>query len=263
MSKVIKAAFTGYATTVAAALDRLGAADQLPQSGLIIIKPNLTNSSPPPVTTPVEFIEAILDYCRKHSSAEIAIGEGCGSGTTMDCFAANGYTALAERAEVRLIDFNEEEYDVLEDEGALQLKQFHLPRIARDAFIISAPILKDHSMTITSISMKNIFGLAPGPVYQGSWNKSKLHTPSTDCSIVDICAYKKPDLCVVDAITALTGAHLSGTPKKIGLILAGFDPVAVDAVGTRLLGHKPERLEYLTLAEGKVGSMKDIDIVEL
>jgi len=33
-----------------------------------------------------------------------------------------------------------------------------------------------------------------------------------------------------------------------GFILAGFDPVAVDAVGSQLLGHNPKRIEYLTLA---------------
>lgn len=263
MSMVIKAEFSGYATTINSALDRLGAAEKLPRSGLIIIKPNLTNNSPPPVTTPVDAVEAILEYCRNHTSAEIAIGEGCGNGTTMDCFEANGYTSLAKREGVKLIDFNEEEYEVVERDDTLQLKRFNLPKIARDAFIISAPILKDHSMTVTTIAMKNMFGLAPAPCYQGSWNKSKLHSPSTDQSIVDICTYKKPGISVVDASTALIGSHLSGTPKKIGFILAGFDPVAVDTVGTRLLGHKPERLEYLKLADGRLGCMDDIDVVEI
>lgn len=263
MSLVIKAEFSGYAKTIRPALDKLGAAEILPRNGLIIIKPNLTNISPPPITTPVEAVKAILEYCRDQTSAEVAIGEGCGNGTTMDCFEANGYTALANREGVRLIDFNEEDYEVVERDDTLQLKRFCLPKIARDAFIISAPVLKDHSMTVTTIAMKNMFGLAPAPCYQGSWNKSKLHTPSTDQSIVDICTYKKPGLSVVDASTALIGSHLSGTPKKIGFILTGFDPVAVDTLGTRLLGHKPERLEYLNLADGRIGSMKDIDIVEI
>ena len=77
-----------------------------------------------------------------------------------------------------------------------------------------------------------------------------------------ICRYKKPDLSIVDASVALTGMHLSGKEKKIGLILAGFDPVAVDTVGSQLLGHDPRRLPYLTLADGLLGSMNDIEVIE-
>jgi uncharacterized protein (DUF362 family) len=122
--------------------------------------------------------------------------------------------------------------------------------------------LKDHSFTGTTVAMKNMFGIAPGKFYAGGWNKSRLHSPSTHKSVVDVCLYKKPDLSVVDASVALNGSHLSGRHKNVGLILAGFDPVAVDAVASELLGHNPQRLEYLTLANGRLGSMDNIHIVE-
>jgi len=131
-----------------------------------------------------------------------------------------------------------------------------------DAFLISLPVLKDHSFTTTTIAMKNLFGLAPAPHYGGSWNKSRLHTPSTHKSVFDVCLHKRPDLCVVDASVALSGMHLSGAPRKLGLILAGFDPVAVDAAGSRLLGHDPRQIEYLRLADGVLGDMGNTRIVE-
>ena len=108
-----------------------------------------------------------------------------------------------------------------------------------------------------------MFGLAPTPYYKGSWNKSKLHSPSAHKSVVDVCLYKKPDLSVVDASVALTGMHLAGTEKNIGLILVGFDPVAVDAVGSELLGHNRQKLEYLTLANGRLGSLDNIEIIDV
>ena len=262
MSDVSQVCFVDYAGSIAKALDLIWAKDRLPQNGLIIIKPNLTNADKPPVTTAVGAAEAVCDYCRAHSSAEIAIGEGCGSGVTQDTFEANGYAALAAKHGIRLIDFNQEPAITLKRPDALQLKEFHLPQVAQDAFIISLPVLKDHSFTKTTIAMKNMFGLAPAPYYKGSWNKSKLHSPSTHTSVVDVCLYKRPDLCVVDASVALTGMHLSGTPKKLGLILASFDPVAVDAVGSRLLGHAPGRIEYLKLAQGVLGDMTCARIVE-
>ena len=261
MSRVAKIRFTDYHRSIADALDSIGAADRLPREGLIIIKPNLTNSSPPPVTTSVEAAEAVYNYCKAHTEAEIAIGEGCGSGVTADVFATLGYAEMANKHDLELIDFNDAETTLLEDKDALQLKQFHIPCIVRQAFIISLPVLKDHSFTKTTIAMKNMFGIAPGKFYAGGWNKAKLHSPSTDKSVVDICRYKKPDLSVVDASVALKGMHLSGTHKNIGLILAGFDPVAVDTLGSKLLGHNPKRLKYLTLANDILGTMDNIEIV--
>jgi len=261
MSKVAKVQFTSYQDSIPKALDLIGTGDRLPRDGLIILKPNLTNSSPPPVTTDVKAVEAVYEYCRARTKAQIIIGEGSGSGRTCDVFAALGYTDFARQRRIQLVDFNDAETIELENPAALNLKKFHLPRIARDAFIISIPVLKDHDFTKTTIAMKNMFGLAPGKYYAGGWNKSQLHRPSTDDSVVDVCLYKSPGLSIVDASVALTGGHLAGKKKHVGMILAGFDPVAVDAVGSRLLGHEPEWVHYLTLAEGRLGSMKDIEIV--
>ena len=186
---------------------------RLPQKGLIILKPNLTNSSPPPVTTSVQAVAAVYQYCRAHTSAEILIGEGAGSGRTPEVFAALGYSDFAQREGLRLVDFNEAETVELQNPDALQWKTFHLPKIALEAFIISIPVLKDHSFTKTTIAMKNMFGLASGRHYAGTWNKAKLHSPSTDDSVVDVCLYKRPDLSVVDASVALTGGHLAGKKK--------------------------------------------------
>ncbi len=262
MSVVAKVKFTDYEASVTKALDLIEATGKLPQTGLIIIKPNLTNADAPPVTTNVRAAEAVYKYCSSHSKADIAIGEGCGSGVTSDTFKANGYTALADKYHIRLIDFNEEKALLLKNNDCLQLKQLYVPEIVKDAFIISLPVLKDHSFTVTTGAMKNMFGIAPAPFYRGSWNKSKLHSPSTHKSVVDVCLYKKPGLCVVDASVALSGTHLSGKHIHLGLILAGFDPVAVDAVGSELLGHNPKKIQYLTLANGLLGSLENINILQ-
>lgn len=271
MSRVAKVRFVDYQASVTKALDRIEAASKLPARGLIIIKPNLTNSDGPPVTTNIAAVEAVYKYCKVNCKAEVAIGEGCGNGTTDAAYHANGYDRLAEKYGIRLIDFNKERAVLVSNEKALQLKKFYIPQIVQKAFIISLPILKDHSFTKTTVAMKNMFGIAPEPFYggsprpfdgRGSWNKSRLHSPSTHKSVVDVCLYKRPELCVVDAVVALKGMHLAGESVNLGLILAGFDPVAVDAVGSELLGHNPGRIEYLSLANGLLGSMEDIEILD-
>jgi uncharacterized protein (DUF362 family) len=262
MSKVAKVKFVDYQSSVAAALDLIGAAGRLPAGGMIIIKPNLTSADAPPVTTNVRAAEAVYKYCKARCGAEIAIGEGCGDGTTERTFRANGYSKLAQRCGIRLIDFNSEEALLVRNENALHWKEFHIPKIVRKAFVVSLPVLKGHSFTRTTIAMKNMFGIAPAAYYGGSWNKSKLHSPSAHKSVFDVCLYRKPDLCVVDAAVAMRGSHLSGRHDNMGLILAGFDPVAVDAVGSELLGQDPSGIEYLRLANGLLGSMDDIEILE-
>ena len=245
MSRVSKVTFKSFEKSIFEALDLIDAPAKLPQEGLIIIKPNLTNSSPPPVTTPVEAAGAVYRYCRLHSKARVAIGEGAGSGKTHDVFKALGYSDFAKKHNVELIDFNEADTVVLKREDTLQLKQFHMPAVASDAFIISLPVLKDHCFTVTTVSMKNMFGLAPEPFYGGSWNKSRLHSPSTHQSVVDICLYKKPSLSIIDASVAMTGNHLWGSNKSLGFIIASFDPVAADALGSSLLGHDPAKIARL------------------
>jgi uncharacterized protein (DUF362 family) len=262
MAIVAKTQFTTYNDSVRKALDLIRAETILPQNGLIILKPNLTTRSRPPVTTDIKIVEAVYRYIREKSAAEIAIGEGCGSGTTADLYDSLGYTDLAEKYGTRLIDFNEEEADEVTNSTARSLRTFYLPKIAREAFIVSIPVLKDHSFTRTTISLKNMFGIAPAPYYRGGLNKSALHRPSTDVSVADINLYKKPGLSIVDASVALTGSHLGGTPKKLGAILASSDPVAVDTLGSRLLGHNPKKLEYLRLSNNLHGSSTGFQVVK-
>jgi len=263
MGRVAKTPFMNYPESVAEALEEIGASERLPDDGLIILKPNLVNTDGPPVTTPVEMVEAVYHYCRERCSAEIAIGDGCGSGRTSDTFRANGYGAMARREDIQLIDFNFCDTVEVSNPNAHVLKTFHMPEIVPDAFLVSLPILKDHCFTTTTIAMKNLFGIAPQNHYGGSWNKSRLHSPSSHRSVVDICTYKKPDLCVVDAVVALEGMHLYGTPRRLNTILASFDPVAVDAEGSRMMGHDPWTIEYLRLADGVLGEIPAIELASV
>ncbi len=262
MSTVAVVEFKDYSQSVPVALELAGANKILPKTGTIILKPNLTNSSPPPVTTSPKMVEAVYNYCKQKTKAKIIIGEGSGKGETFDVFEKLGYYTLAKKYKIELVDFNEADAVLLKNKNALQLRQLYLPKIVLDAFIISIPVLKDHSFTGTTVAMKNMFGLAPGKYYKGNWNKSKLHSPSTDKSVVDICTYKRPGFCIVDASVALAGTHLSGTEKKISKIIAGADCVAVDSAASKMLGHKPENLEYLVMADGLLGDMKNINIIK-
>jgi uncharacterized protein (DUF362 family) len=54
------------------------------------------------------------------------------------------------------------------------------------------------------------------------------------------------DLSIVSASPAMIGTGPSkGIAMHTGLVIAGTDPVAVDTIGARLLGFKPQGVRYL------------------
>lgn len=233
--------FVSYAQSVAEALDAVGAGEVLARQGAVLIKPNLVNPSPPPVTTPAECCEAVLEYVRRHSKASIVIAEGCGAAhaETRDCFEALGYADLARRLGVPLLDLNTAPTVLSERPGLKVFPQFHLPRVALDHFIVSVPVLKAHSLADITGTMKNMMGFAPPKHYQegGHWKKSAFHARMHE-AIGDLNRHRAADLTVLDARVGLAQYHLGGPEcdPPANRIAAGFDPLAVDRLAADLLG---------------------------
>ena len=262
-SQVAKVEFKNYKDSVKRALDLIGADRILPRQKRIIFKPNLTNASAFPVTTNVEAVNAAVQYAKNcNPKARIIIAEGSGGCPTTQAFGTLGYRALEKEHDARMVDFNETEVVKLKDERALVWKEMYLPKIALDGFLISIPAMKDHSMADTTLSMKNMFGLAPERYYGGTWKKSKLHYPDVHKSVYDINLYRKPDLALIDGSVGLVGSHLGGGFTKFGTIIASFDPVAADASASEVLGHNWKGIRYLKLANGKLGMADDIELVQ-
>ena len=70
--------FTSYRESIHKLLDKIDAAPALAGASQILIKPNLVNASPPPVTFPVTAAKELIRYCQSHSAARILVGEGTG-----------------------------------------------------------------------------------------------------------------------------------------------------------------------------------------
>ena len=77
-----------------------------------------------------------------------------------------------------------------------------------------------------------------------------MHRIGLHESITDLSTLVKPHLIVVDASRILTtrGPQGPGQVKYLYQIIAGTDPVALDAYGTKLLGKKPEDIEHIVMA---------------
>ncbi|NQT94717.1 MAG: DUF362 domain-containing protein [Lentisphaerae bacterium] len=234
--------FESYGESVALLLDRLGAGKVLAEQSRVLVKPNLINSSPPPITTAVACCEAIVEYAREHSGAEIVVGDGCGDPglTTDEVFDQLGYRDMARRQGVELVDLNEAELVRLENPDCHVFPEMYLPEIAMSSYLVSVPVLKAHSLADLTGTRKNMIGLAPPSHYagrHGSWKKAVFHGDLQQ-SILDLNRYRTPDLTVLDATIGMQDYHLGGRhcDPPVNKLLAGFDPREVDRAAAELLG---------------------------
>jgi uncharacterized protein (DUF362 family) len=233
--------FESYDLSVAKALDAAGAAEVLAKQKSVLIKPNLVNASPFPITTAPDCVEAIVQYVRTNSNAEIVIGEGCGdhSMETDEVYEELGYCEMASRLGVNLIDLNHAPLRETTRDGCDVFPTMHLPEITFTHFLISVPVLKAHSIADVTGTLKNMIGIAPPKYYSGrhgSWKKSVMHGRMQE-SILDLNRHRTPDLTLMDASVGMPDFHLGGRhcDPPLRRMLAGFDPVAIDRRGAELL----------------------------
>lgn len=106
--------------------------------------------------------------------------------------------------------------------------------------LINFSKLKSHGMMAMTAAVKNFFGAIPGTI------KPEYHYRYPDPQdfahmLVDLQEYFKPKLHIVDAVTCMEGnGPTAGTPKHLGLVLAGENPYDLDHVCARLIGLDPE-----------------------
>lgn len=247
-----------FAESVPRALAAIGAEEVLARQRRIVIKPNLVNASPPPVTLPVAFTEALVDAIRSATDAELVVAEGTGDRErdTEAIFRCHGYEELARRKGIPLVDLNEAALVRLENPACEVFPFFMMPEILLDSYVISAAVLKAHSLADVTLSMKNMIGCAPPRYYQqgGHWKKSAFHARMHE-AIFDLNRYRLPDLAIIDGSVGLAQHHLGGPAcdPPVKKIVAGFDPVAVDAAGAGLLGRDWRQVGHIRLAHGVLG----------
>jgi uncharacterized protein (DUF362 family) len=249
--------FCSYEESVPALMELLGAARVLGEQKRVVIKPNLVNTSPPPITTPVQLVAAITGYVKSVSNAKTVIAEGCGAPVynTHRPFRKLGYSDLAKSNGIVLVDLNHAETMELTDHRCRVFPEFMMPRLVMDSFLISVPVLKKHSLAKVTLTMKNMLGCAPPDHYSGFiWKKSKFHK-NMHRSIFEMNLYRTPDLTILDGSVGLSCHHLGGPEcsPPVGKLIGGFDPVAVDAYSSGLLEVDWRNVEHIRLAHTVIG----------
>ncbi len=235
---------------VAAALEKLGDISPLVQRfGHIVIKPNLGGGVPgePGSHTSCAVLEAVLKIFSGFSR-ELFIAEADGSFNSADrMFNALAIHDLARRYGARAVNVSCGPSLTRAIERPKAMKSLRISSVFKDALIVSVPVLKTHPWCGVTVSMKNMYGA----VYERE--KAMLHS-MLDENIVDINTVIGAHLSIVDATTAVVrggfkcALWVGSPPTKMDIVMAGFNPVAVDAVGARLLKRDPWSIRYIDLA---------------
>jgi uncharacterized protein (DUF362 family) len=243
--------YVTYEQSVGNVLALLNADTVLSKQSKVLIKPNLVNDSFHPVTTPAPCCEAIIKYVKACSKADIIIAEGSGDASleTHDIFQRLGYHDLSFRYGVELVDLNHEPLVKKRDRRCPFFPEIYLPKIAFESFIVSVPVLKAHSLSTLSGTLKNMVGFAPPKYYSGQygiWKKAVFHK-DVHQAILDLNQYRTPDLSIMDASIGLSEYHLGGPEcvPPVNKIIAGFSPVEVDRLAAGLLGLDWKSIRHL------------------
>ncbi|MFQ5996391.1 MAG: DUF362 domain-containing protein [Dehalococcoidales bacterium] len=239
-----------------------GLTDIISSGDTVIINPNVVIPQPPEIgtTTDPRVCKAIADLVKEIDARPI-IGEASVVGVdTEEAFQAAGYTKLREEG-YEVIDLKKEETVEVPIPKGKSLKKVSLPKLVIKAkAIISVPKMKTHDQATVTLSLKNTKGLMPDTF------KRKFHTTfGIYQGVADLCTVVRPAFAVVDGIIAQEGlGPMFGLPVEMDLIIAGKDPVAVDAVTSVIMGFEPRESGCVDAAHKmKIGTadLNEIEVV--
>jgi len=260
----------------------------------VIIKPKLVVDLPSDtgVTTDPRVVQAIVELCKRVDPSKITIAEGSGGVDTKIAFERCGYTDLAQKYNVELLDLNESQTRLVDVPNGKAIDVLNVPDVILESdVLINVPKLKLYSYPWASLAIKNLLGTVPGkgeysqtssldfpiklsneyltPERKGPWfgprgEKQRIHKKFAE-SIVDLNTVIQPSLTVIDGIVAGYGKKFSegAKPLELNTILAGKDPLALDYIATKIAGLNPLEISYLKHASERGIGESDYHLIQV
>jgi uncharacterized protein (DUF362 family) len=208
-----------------------------PKGKGVLIKPNFNTADPTPGSTHNDTLRQLVQEMRDRGATRLAIGDSCGPGNTKSVMEQKGIPALAKELGFEVINFEE-----LPPEGWVQFNPpgchwkngFSIAKPVVDAeYLLWTCCLKTHGFGgVHSLSLKLAVGVTNKSI------RNEMHGNATHIRrmIAEIHQGFKPQLIVMDGIEIFVdGGPMSGKKVTAGVIVAGTDRIAIDAVGLAVL----------------------------
>jgi uncharacterized protein (DUF362 family) len=211
----------------------------------VIIKPNIGWDRTPELaaTTNPEVIKALVELSFDAGAKDVTVMDNT-INQAQRCYARSGIAEAAKAGGAKVPFVNEYHLKKMALHGEwLEEWEVYTDFVEADK-LINVPIAKHHSLSRLTMGMKNWLGAIGGA-------RNQLHQ-KIDEAMVDLAAFFKPRLTVLDAYRILTrNGPQGGRTSDVKLqktVVASIDSVAADTAGASFFDIRPEELVYLGLA---------------
>ena len=215
-------------------VDIVGGIGEFVKPGMkVLVKPNLLSARPPEdaVDTHPEVVRAVVRLVKAAGGiARIGDSPGGYGKNIEEIFDKSGMRKIAEEENAELVRFT----------SSKSIDGIPIARQALDAdCVISVPKLKTHGVTVLTAAVKNMYGTVTG-LYKAECHSRAPKEEDFAKVIAKVYSISKPRLTIMDAIMAMEGdGPAAGSPRLVGLVMAGTDAVAIDAIAARVVGLEP------------------------
>jgi len=246
------------AALVRAAVDAMGGIKKFVKPrATVLVKPNIAWARRPEqaATTNPDVVAEIVRMCRQAGAREVKVIDHAIDRPDSLLLRMTGIGPAAAGAGAKvMLASSAAGYERVSLKRAKVLKSAAVLRDLRRADVfINVPIAKVHSATELTLGLKNLMGTV--------WDRGAWHaSTSLEQCIADYAAEFKPHLTILDATRILlsNGPKGPGKTEERGLVVAGVDPLAVDAYATTLFGRSPDRVGHL--ARAHAAGVGEIDL---
>jgi len=203
----------------------------------VLLKPNFNTADPYPGSTHNDTLRSLILHLKKMGAARITVAERSGPADTGGVLLKKGIPQLCTELGAGLINFED-----LPPEAWVRIKpeKSHW----RNGFSFAKPVLEAECIVTTCCLKTHGFGgvftmslkLSVGMTHKK--NMTELHTSvrSMRKMIAELNQAYSPSIILLDAIEAFVdGGPMTGKRHDTGLIIAGTDRIAIDAVGLAVL----------------------------
>lgn len=249
----------------------------------VVLKPNNVVVDVPLCATHASCLEATLEFLKSIGKLQNAvIAESAANGPAIEGFTNYGYTRVAEKYGVKMLDLDEGDVQIVHvfDEKDFRPHAVRMSKLLldRNNFIISAAKLKTHDRIVATLSLKNIvFG---APVKDAGFRWGKACKPGAKCdkpiahgsgfrainyNLFALAPRLHPHLAIIDGYDGMEGnGPVRGTAVDHKVCVVSPDWLAADRTGVELMGIDFAKIGYLNFcAQARMGEadMSKIEIV--
>lgn len=240
------------------AVDLIGGISNFIKPGSkVLVKPNLLMAKEPEfgIDTHPEVVRSVIKVL-KEINCTIFVGDGPSVWGNQvenvdEVYRRTGIKSVCVEEGVELVKF---------DKRRMRGTKFPLTTWLDNCdYLVNLAKFKTHDLTILTAAIKNLFGLVPG-TYKTELHKKYFDAEDFSKMLVDIYEETKPSLTIIDGIVAMEGdgPASSGKLRKLNLLLAGYDCVALDSVLALIMGLRP--FDILTTKEA---AKRDLGVADI